>query len=495
MHAPAASCLDELSPATLWRGGGLSALFATGGGRVGACDAGKSALGYDGSMPEARFEQHQPISNTETVVRVWDNNFQLPRASRQLVARDPEEREAARVRIRDLSRLSHPVLPQLVAVGEADGAMHLVESWIEGDSLASLLEREGPLGLERALELLEPVLDALVVIHSTGFGHGGIDADSVMIDQAGSVRLVGLGVRAAQPSVDLADVGFLLSEVAGYPLPDEVEALISDATSERIPSAEAMLERLRTLRGEDPFGLSEDSLDFDLEVQPTLDADDLEPLSPPGDRKVLLGFAAGMILVGIMGWIGLVTASDPSEEVELGANGELAPVEDGLLVADGPSPLSAGAGPQGKWRVVEDAGRGHPTTTLVLDADNDVVDRLNQKGTPQLRVGCSGGQLSVLVAPGVPSVHAIAEESTYALYAEVSLTREGATEVQLRADLKGGDAALHLPDPGTLVQDLRDTNKVFISYAPFASKPVVATFDVRGLDTVLERLQGRCPPP
>lgn len=443
-------------------------------------------------MSEARFDQHQPISGTETVVQVWDNNFRLPRASRQLAGLAPEEREAARARIRDLSRLSHPVLPQLVAVGEADGQMHLVESWIEGESVGSVLDQDGPLGLERTLELLEPILDALMAIHSTGFGHGSIDADSVMIDQAGSVRLVGLGVRHAEPANDLVDVGFLLSEMAGYPLPDEVEALISDATSEQIPSADALLERLQLIRGEDPFGLSEDSLDFDFEVQPTLEADEeLELPPPPGDRRVLLGFAAGLVFVGLMGWLGLVMSGSP-EDTDLAANGELAPVEDGLLVADGPGVASEALGPRGKWQLVEDAGRGHPTTTLLLDADNDVVDRLNQKGTPQLRIGCSAGELSVLVAPGVPSVHAIAEESTYALYAEVSLTREGASEVQLRADLKGGDANLHLPEPRALVQDLSTTNKVFVSYAPFASKPVVATFDVRGLEAAMDQLRGRC---
>ena len=196
-------------------------------------------------------------------------------------------------------------------------------------------------------------------------------------------------------------------------------------------------------------------------------------LDPSGstDRRVLVGFLVGMGLIGTVGWLGvtLPAADDP-------VDGEASPAED-------PSPEVAATG---HWRLDPAADR----PTLVLEASNEVADRLNRRGRPSIRIVCGSDGAVVTVSPGVPSVAAVSDEVTYALYADVAVTREDQASQHLRADLSPDDRDLHLPTD-VMLEAMSDSETLFVSYAPFASKNVMAIFDVRGLEQATGQL-GSC---
>jgi len=81
------------------------------------------------------------------------------------------------------ARLTHPHILALHDSGEADGFLYYVMPYIEGGSLRQVLERERRLGVDRALEIAEPVADALSYAHRMGVLHRDIKPENILFSQ------------------------------------------------------------------------------------------------------------------------------------------------------------------------------------------------------------------------------------------------------------------------------------------------------------------------
>ena len=93
-----------------------------------------------------------------------------------------------------LARLNHPHLVDVTDFFEESGNAYLVMKYIEGESLASLISREGSLPERRALSLVGELLDALAYCHSQGVLHRDIKPQNVIISSGGSAMLVDFGL-------------------------------------------------------------------------------------------------------------------------------------------------------------------------------------------------------------------------------------------------------------------------------------------------------------
>jgi eukaryotic-like serine/threonine-protein kinase len=83
---------------------------------------------------------------------------------------------------RAAARLGHPAIVRVTDVGMAeDGSPFLVMELLHGQSLARLVEREGPLRPERALQMLLPIAEALAVAHRKGVMHRDLKPDNVFL--------------------------------------------------------------------------------------------------------------------------------------------------------------------------------------------------------------------------------------------------------------------------------------------------------------------------
>ena len=444
-------------------------------------------------MHDARFVDEEPIPGTQTVVRVWDAQHALSRASRSLTELLPEDWDEARERVRVLSRLRHPALPQLVAVGEQEGVLRLVEEWVEGTSLDRRVADDGPLPFDEVRDIMAPVLDALVLAHSIGMAHGGVDAHSILVDQVGSPMLVGMGSHTADLQHDVADLALLLSEVVQAPMPPDLDALIEAAMAEEVTDMAAFSNRFRMLANPEDSDPGTLGKDFDFVHGEASDDDfgDLDVEIAPQSRlpAVLAAIAVGIVVIA--GGLAMVLAGGSAEELGVEPmDEELAeapPSEAEEQVVSVEPEFVPVRGTMGRWEVVDDVAQA---ARVVLKANNTVEDRNGRSGRPALALTCDEGELLAVLEPGVRRVEAVAEEQTYELYAELEFARKGLSPTAVRADLEHGDSRVYLPSPKDFAKLVDSTDPVSLSFLPFASEKVVATFHGLGAVAALDRLTG-----
>ncbi len=91
------------------------------------------------------------------------------------------EREA-----RAASRINHPNITSVVDFGHTDeGIPYLVMEYVEGPSLRSVVETEGPLPIGRCLRILRSIADGLRAAHDAGVLHRDLKPANVILANAG----------------------------------------------------------------------------------------------------------------------------------------------------------------------------------------------------------------------------------------------------------------------------------------------------------------------
>ncbi|MEI7779967.1 MAG: Stk1 family PASTA domain-containing Ser/Thr kinase, partial [Actinomycetes bacterium] len=137
------------------------------------------------------------------------------------------EREA-----RSAARLSHPHLVSVFDQGTDGSLVYLVMEYVTGRTVRDVLREHGPLLPQRALAILDPVLEALAAAHRAGIVHRDVKPENVMISDEGTIKVTDFGLaRAIATSSSTTTHGVLIGTVA-YLSPEQVEGGYADTRSD-----------------------------------------------------------------------------------------------------------------------------------------------------------------------------------------------------------------------------------------------------------------------
>jgi eukaryotic-like serine/threonine-protein kinase len=140
-----------------------------------------------------------------------------------------------------IAALNHPNICTLYDVGRQEGADFLVMEFLEGETLASRIER-GPLPLDEAFKVAIAVADALEKAHGQGVTHRDLKPGNIMLTATGA-KLLDFGLaklhQPSQPAGHMATPVGLNTTAPGtilgtmqYMAPEQLEGKDADARTD-----------------------------------------------------------------------------------------------------------------------------------------------------------------------------------------------------------------------------------------------------------------------
>jgi eukaryotic-like serine/threonine-protein kinase len=158
-----------------------------------------------------------------TVYRGRDRVLGRPVAIKVLAERySGDEKFVTRFRreARAAAGLNHTNIVSVFDTGDTDGRHYIVMEMVEGETLADLLRREGPLSPDRAARIAGTVARALEAAHEKGLIHRDVKPGNVMLTRDGDVKVMDFGIARAATDDTLTQTGMVLG-TASYLSPEQ----------------------------------------------------------------------------------------------------------------------------------------------------------------------------------------------------------------------------------------------------------------------------------
>lgn len=146
---------------------------------------------------------------------------------------------------RAAARLSHPNVVGVFDQGRDGRRVFLAMELVRGRTLRELIRREAPLTARGALDILDPVLQALGAAHRADTVHRDVKPENVLIGDDGAVKVADFGLARAITTETLTTNHDVLLGTAAYLSPEQVEHGRGDKRSD-VYSATLLLHEMLT---------------------------------------------------------------------------------------------------------------------------------------------------------------------------------------------------------------------------------------------------------
>ena len=136
------------------------------------------------------------------------------------LAGDAELRERFVREGRLAARLAHPNVVGVLDAGEVDGLPFIVMEYVDGETLADVVRREGALPWERAVGLAAQTLAGLEHAHAAGLVHRDVKPGNLLLRRDGQLKIGDFGIARAVELSGLTEAGTILG-TAAYLAPEQ----------------------------------------------------------------------------------------------------------------------------------------------------------------------------------------------------------------------------------------------------------------------------------
>lgn len=149
-----------------------------------------------------------------------DNTTVAVKMLRQDLVGDPSLLRRFRMEARNTAQLRHRNLVSLLDHGEQDRTGFLVQEFIDGESLASILNRVGALTPDQAIPILVEALHGLAAAHASGVVHRDVKPANMLVTRTGTVKVSDFGISFGAEQPRLTSTGMVMG-TAEYLSPEQ----------------------------------------------------------------------------------------------------------------------------------------------------------------------------------------------------------------------------------------------------------------------------------
>jgi eukaryotic-like serine/threonine-protein kinase len=117
--------------------------------------------------------------------------------------------------------LSDPSIVEILDFGRSNGTDFIVMTYVEGESLRSLMHRDGPLPADQVMSLVSQAASALHAAHEQGIVHRDVKPSNLLIRPDGRLVLTDFGIARMIATARLTVAGSVLGTVT-YVAPEQI---------------------------------------------------------------------------------------------------------------------------------------------------------------------------------------------------------------------------------------------------------------------------------
>lgn len=151
-----------------------------------------------GQVLESRYRIDEEVGRggMGVVYRGTDLTLSRPIAIKTILHNQSDDEALNRFifEAKTLAQIENPRLVPVYAVGQDEGYHYIVMKFLEGETLADRLKREGAQSPDFTRDLIQQVCEALHALHSKNLIHRDIKPANLMISPEGSITVMDLGI-------------------------------------------------------------------------------------------------------------------------------------------------------------------------------------------------------------------------------------------------------------------------------------------------------------
>lgn len=103
--------------------------------------------------------------------------------------------------VRVARQVSHPNVCRVHDIGQVDGAPFISMEYVDGEDLATLLQRIGKLPFDKCVEIARKICAGLAAAHAKGVIHRDLKPHNIMLNKRGEVVIMDFGLAAVADSL------------------------------------------------------------------------------------------------------------------------------------------------------------------------------------------------------------------------------------------------------------------------------------------------------
>src|SRR5690625_2780277 len=109
--------------------------------------------------------------------------------------------------------LSHPNIVNIFDVGAEKNILYMVMEYVDGLTLKEYIQRNSPIEVEKALDIMNQVTSAIAHAHANDLVHRDIKPQNILIDKYGNVKVTDFGIAIALSATSLTQTNAILGSV------------------------------------------------------------------------------------------------------------------------------------------------------------------------------------------------------------------------------------------------------------------------------------------